>query len=80
MAQILIHSYFENSAEEFHLYETISASMKLSSSLNQCSVMSAYLMPMKLYETPLRSVLCLTQTKFIFHRNKENASPWNTTF
>jgi hypothetical protein len=40
MAQLPTHSYFENSAEEFHSHETISALMKVSSlsSLMQCHV------------------------------------------
>ena len=41
LTQFSIHSYLENSAEEFHPHETLSTPMKLSSSLSslvQCHV------------------------------------------
>jgi hypothetical protein len=56
MAQFSTHSYFENSTEEFHFYEILSTNFH-HLFLHQYSVTSAYLMPMKLYETLIE--ICL---------------------
>jgi hypothetical protein len=53
MTQFPTHQYFGNCAEEFHPHETLYFHETFIISLYQCSVMSAYLMPIKLYETPI---------------------------
>ena len=59
ISQFPTHPYFGNSAEEFHPHETLSTPMKLLSSLSlhQDSAISAYLIPMKLYEIPIETGL-----------------------
>jgi hypothetical protein len=53
MAQFSTYQYFRNNTEEFRPYETLYSHKTFIISLHQYSAMSAYLMPIKFYETPI---------------------------